>query len=73
MRGFPVPPNETRWIEHAQLVLKGLENTEAMCKEHAKELSDLKNEVGNLKTIVKVVSAILIPLILEAIRSVVGG
>ncbi|RKZ06541.1 hypothetical protein DRQ25_13705 [Candidatus Fermentibacteria bacterium] len=61
--------SETQWVEHAQLVLKGLEDAETACKEHAREISDLKNEVGNLKTIVKVVSAVLVPLILEAIRS----
>lgn len=62
--------DEKEWLQHAQLVLKGLENAEAQGKEHAKEITKLQVAVGNLQTLVKILTAIAIPLVIQLLSNV---
>ena len=64
---------ETKWEEHALLVLKGLENAEKMCIKHSERIAQLENEIGNVKTILKIVSPLVGALLIDAIRSFFGG
>jgi len=64
---------DEKWDQYAQLVLKGLENSEACGKEHEARIQKLENTVNSLSTIVKIFAGILIPLILDAIRSYFAG
>ena len=64
---------EDKWVEHAQLVLKSIEAAEKNCEIHREKISSLENQVGNLWTILKIAGPIVGALVVDAIRSYVGG
>lgn len=64
---------ETKWEEYAQLVLRGLESCEGRGKDFEKRISQLENQMGNLMTVVKIITPLIGALILDALRNFFGG
>lgn len=65
--------SETKWEEHALLVLKFIEDTEECQKAFENRISNLERTNAILSFLVKALGLIMVPLVIDAIRTFFQG